>query len=952
MDVLAPPPGVTSINGQRGIVALDSSDVGSAPVYNLASYGGAPGGVVDNTDAMTAAYTAFKAGGGYGKIVMGPGVWLFNKEAYPCLTWDGNHVGRLIVEGAGDGATIVKFGSLSQRMFVWASFAGGGASFSGNWGNITIQNLTVDNNNLASYAWGMQGVVFNFSRDADLYTSLRNVRIRNVSTRNVPRQASGVPFRESVSIECGVFNNTEAAATPEITDIIIEDFDFGSTGNGGNYGIKIQCFDGRSSSTTVHSGEYLRNGQYRTGTFFDRIVIRPGRHYGGPAQTFFNPCSNIIIGSHGHGGRVHVDGFFGKLSGDDGIEINSFLDIVISNSEVQDTFSGNAGLFFANLGGMPEPERQILRVQNCRLTTTATNSSNGSNNNAGIGITRGASSVAPHGHIIIEDTFLDHTSIFVGTDFKTFTLRNVHYAQNRDITISADGYSSQSFPVTITQTAGAGKLIVDGLHCVSDLTIDNSGNYANTFHYYGALSIRSTTDLVLDVKNVTVNPLFKLLGTGQVRGSLLPIGAADASAVINFSGTSSTNGRYMWDAGTKADVLVSGGVLTPQGDYTTERRFLPVEVGGDFWTSSVGKHTDGGFIAEFKPGTTVTGFKAGIVAKSQDALNYGEGYVYDDGTNSYLCLDKIVVGTRTSVLPASTNGGAETVTDISSPPSNVSDRGIRLTTRLTTGTSLWVRTKIQYDTMTVDYSTSALSSAAGSGNTTASATITSVADIDAFGHSRQGYGGIVWVPISADATVDVVRYLRMNVLSGTVDGVQLLHGVKADQSFGGVSTSGVAASTRIRGALNIENVDVMKWTTVVTTSRDVSIADPTIGVIRQRNIFGPNSVVDHIPAFRGSHVSITGNHTLKAIDSGSMHVIDSPTDVDITIPQDLPIDWTGAFIQRGTGVGNFVTTGNATIVNRLGYGQTAGEGAGVSLYVGTNSDGNHAEATLFGDGAV
>jgi hypothetical protein len=52
----------------------------------------------------------------------------------------------------------------------------------------------------------------------------------------------------------------------------------------------------------------------------------------------------------------------------------------------------------------------------------------------------------------------------------------------------------------------------------------------------------------------------------------------------------------------------------------------------------------------FTPGATIADFKGGVVAKEIAGDTCIEAYVTDDGTNSYLCLDKIVADVRASML--------------------------------------------------------------------------------------------------------------------------------------------------------------------------------------------------------------------------------------------------------------------------------------------------------------
>jgi hypothetical protein len=74
----------------------------------------------------------------------------------------------------------------------------------------------------------------------------------------------------------------------------------------------------------------------------------------------------------------------------------------------------------------------------------------------------------------------------------------------------------------------------------------------------------------------------------------------------------------------------------------------------------------------FTPGATIADFKGGVVAKEIAGDTYIEAYVTDDGTNSYLCLDKIVADVRASML-GTIVGGAGTVTAITTPTAYQSD---------------------------------------------------------------------------------------------------------------------------------------------------------------------------------------------------------------------------------------------------------------------------------------
>jgi hypothetical protein len=69
-----------------------------------------------------------------------------------------------------------------------------------------------------------------------------------------------------------------------------------------------------------------------------------------------------MIGGEGHGGKVIVENCYGEDNCDDGIEINSFYDILVKGCEVGDCH--NAAYFFCNVGGMINPDRQRIVVEN------------------------------------------------------------------------------------------------------------------------------------------------------------------------------------------------------------------------------------------------------------------------------------------------------------------------------------------------------------------------------------------------------------------------------------------------------------------------------------------------------------------------------------------------------------------------------------------------------------
>jgi hypothetical protein len=191
-------------------------------------------------------------------------------------------------------------------------------------------------------------------------------------------------------------------------------------------------------------------------------------------------------------------------------------------------------------------------------------------------------------------------------------------------------------------------------------------------------------------------------------------------------------GDYTFDLGAAAEIAVVGGQLTAVSNLTIEKRLI---------------HTGRGFTygdtqatLKFVPGATITSFKAGVVLKRVDALNYIEVYVDDNGTNSRLRLDKVVAGTQTNL--STTN----------------------LAARVVNGTSYWVRGRIEDNTVYLEHFLTAPTPMATP--TTSASYILTTGEAATFGYATQGSAGFTWIPQHASAVVDdfsVEPYTRRNL---------------------------------------------------------------------------------------------------------------------------------------------------------------------------------------------
>ena len=97
--------------------------------------------------------------------------------------------------------------------------------------------------------------------------------------------------------------------------------------------------------------------------------------------------------------------------------------------------------------------------------------------------------------------------------------------------------------------------------------------------------------------------------------------------------------------------------------------------------------------------------------------------------------------------------------------------------------------------------------------------------------------------------------------------------------------------------------------------------------------------------------SIVGSGSLTAAMSGTVQIVNSGSNVTLTMPNSLEVGWTCTFVQIGAGQAIFAAGSGATINNRQGDDRTHSQWAMAVLTVVANSGGSAAIAVLGGDTA-
>lgn len=222
-----------------------------------------------------------------------------------------------------------------------------------------------------------------------------------------------------------------------------------------------------------------------------------------------------------------------------------------------------------------------------------------------------------------------------------------------------------------------------------------------------------------------------------------------------------------------------------------------------------------------------------------------EAYVSDNGTNSFLFLDKIVAGVRSTML---TNGvgGAATITPFALA-NGVNSTGValQLASRIVNGTPYCVRIFTRGNLVTADYfanqSTTPTLKTAG-----ASTLTVTLAGSDAltFGDQILGYGGLCWIPADAAETSTNSAWRSMCYLHGFVS-LKALRTGAAFNSAVGVNWAQDAYSVRFAGRFGLIDCDWAGLLPAASVTEDVySTASAATPKTPTANALQPGVLID------------------------------------------------------------------------------------------------------------
>ncbi len=613
------------------------------------------------------------------------------------------------------------------------------------YGNLTFDGLVVDMNGAHATGWGFNGALLNIGGNN---FNGAPFHFRNCKIKNAPSSWLNGVRRSGVDI-----TQMDEAAVCNFAPITFDHCDFDSYITG----IMIQGYTSGGRTDDVARGKaWVMN------TYFERIEVRNSTINGRwRATSTHYSQANIHVGGQGHIGTFIADNVVCGQSDDDGIEVNSCLDVQIRDCKISNT--RYAGIYLPNLGGMVEPSRQKVTIDNVDVVNTR-------------GVTYTQVPGTPRmGHLTMnrvrqevtsdKNSNAGSTAITVVGSVESLTIDGVNCYDNRTITPSHNSYWVQRTPIHFNITGRRPKIRARNINLEYNTTIDLT-TYSSYFTFHGiyAPTLQGDIDIEAPVCNYTLNKI----GTKSVDIRVYPMTlwqsvAKYARTTMPFT---SPSGSTLFHS--SGSTTVANGVLNP----TDAETLVLARAGGnndDIDGYTYGQYDaviDTGQAMKITPGGVLGGFCAGGGPKFFDANNYIDAYVTDDGTNSFLCIDKVVDGVRTSLLPAVGSGG---VTALATPTSFQADRGIALTGRLTASTQCLLRSKLIDDTITCDYfATPTTPDTLEAGTPTKSISV-KLAAADAAWASRQGYPGVIkWVPKSLTSSIDDLTVYRPAVVSGAI----------------------------------------------------------------------------------------------------------------------------------------------------------------------------------------
>lgn len=738
--------------GPQGPAGTSGGTVG---VFDVQAYGAvANGSTSDRIAIQNAINAAAAAGGGVVQLMKGTHV------LGGALTIAPNYAGMVTIRGQGRSATKIKLTANTAMLGV-------SGTVDATYQRVTVEDLTIDANSLTS-----GHVVFScfIAANFDDWT------FRRIDTINVGGIRSGSGRRNiDFTVRSTAANSwVEGATIYTITNITIQDCRFGVSGGGGNTGVLIEGFV--SSGDTGTARKQL-TAPWISPTWIDNILIERVYHKAqDTVPTALQGSAGFQVGQAAQCGQVVLRDCVSYNAADVNYEMDSVSDLLMEGCYANGCVS--EGYYIVNLGGEAGnnpnvAERfahtqtdgsgtpamaQNIRLINCIAVLSGTDGAIRINDRRG-----------RIGNVIMEGCKV-RGYVRVQAAPPKLTIRDLEVQAPEERVYTSNNNNTVVKGLQLELQGGKSDVLIDGYKFNVFGTLDSSGFTGNTYEAR-MFQLVSASSAHIEARHLTYNFNPAVIGTGAIglRHVVTYMSMTTRQAIAAGSTPISTNLASVLDTDNTISHAQSdsNGVFPLVGQEAIPQRYaLLVNPVGDFGNYVVRESTDHSMRWKFKVGNTLAGFKVGAFGRmtrtllTADSTTFVEAYVCDDGTKSYLCLDKVIRNTRTSLLGAIVDGGAGTISTVGTAAISTaitaaggngaamiaatgefSDRGIQLASRLTTGGEGTIRILCQGNTFRATYGVTAFSAFTATGDADVSATLSASADLAALGSPRVGYAG-------------------------------------------------------------------------------------------------------------------------------------------------------------------------------------------------------------------
>ena len=732
---------------QQELVVRSDGTIGwvDTPVLNLAAWGARGDNSTNDFTAVKAAFDwACTNGGG---IIDGGGwgrIYRMAPASADSLRLPANLTGRVVLRNVAFRLT-----STCTTLVTNAS----GPAATDTFRNLTIAGCRVDANNTTANFQGVLCQIVPTKANVSEIDLLFN-EVTNVGT------LSGTNNRRCIYI--GVLRNEQFDATIQNTvdRIRVIGNKLGITGGGGNTGVFIAGFCNPGAGTAA---QYAAATVPLVNAIFDEITVEGNVWTSGTSgpDGFFT-SAGVQIGGDAECIKVRCRNNRVYGAGDVGFEYDTVRDLLAEGNYAENCWT--SGHFIANNNAGNINFRQQRAVhRDCRAVRSRDRNATMS------GFSAQATRGTRFGHLTWENctfvqtspnwlsgtgTFLNPTEppFRIAGPFLWATYRNCRALyDNIALDQLANNQTSTPAGIGIGSHGYESVLEVDGF----DFVFNGRGDATHTG---GVLQVQPISiggsRLHVDIKGVRVGTAFtKQLTSYSIRD--IAISATGGSGLSDNWSTSGTyDSDYIVDTGDPTDLAQNTRTgLTSVANPTAVKRARVVQMRQTTSINhQVGKCLDGSIYAS---AVVPTEGPAGLRLEARLRIDETTG----DELRTVLADD----GTSTTVWQEIVTAGVPVV---QGTPTTV--------TRLTAGQTVGLRAKLNKNTWTSDYFTTGAvpGSITTAGATTLTTTFTLAADMAKWGEAGPGgWVGWGWAPGTNTGLLKTLQYVRMLVLSGSVDNV-------------------------------------------------------------------------------------------------------------------------------------------------------------------------------------